>query len=143
MVSVERRRRSVGLSDRFTRVVKETLTCQNQEVTSSVLTVTEQKGQGQARPLTSHMFHTFDNKNSDVVKTLFIDMRSSEVVGGARPPLARRFCCAGALDRPALPGPSERVGLHLGQQGQGWLLVGGATVQVQVQSGRGRRVQEV
>lgn len=58
---------------------------------------------------------------------MFIDMRSSEVVGGARPPLAR----------------SERVGLHLGQQGQGWLLVGGATVQVQLQSGRGRRVQEV
>lgn len=61
MVSVERRRRRrVGLTDRFTRVVMETLTCQNQEVTSSVPTVTEQKGQ--ARPLTSHMFHTFDNK---------------------------------------------------------------------------------
>lgn len=120
VVSVERRRRRrrVGRTDRFTRVVMETLTCQNQEVTSSVLTVMEQKGQGQARPLTCHMFHTFDNKNSNVVKTWFIDMRSSEV-GGARPPLARRLCCAGALDRPALPGPGP-AGAALAAGGWGY-----------------------
>lgn len=83
-----------------------------------------------ARPLTPHMFHTFVNKNSNVVKVcLFIDIKSSKVVGGARPPLARRFCCAAAGGpavwrvEPSPPGPVRMggpPGLGLAAGGRGY-----------------------
>lgn len=65
-----------------------------------------------------------------MLKTLFIDMETVKVWEGPEP-------------GPVLPVHSEWVCLHLGHQGWDWLLVGVATVQVQVQGGRGRSVQAV